>query len=117
MSYQDDHATWEAHLASDVHWKEAYAYVGERARTYLLGQASTLTTTALATALYDGPDDFTTQRVFQALQALGAHALHDCWQPGEPVTARRFGKVTTIRPKVWRSPPAKTCPHCGGNLE
>ncbi len=114
MSYQDDNATWEAHLDAGVHWKEAYRYVTERARTFLLGMpgGSAVNTKALAFALYDGPNEFTTERLFQALKAQAAHDLHDCWQPGEPVM--RMGKQ--VRPKVWRAPKAKTCPHCGGVL-
>lgn len=118
MSYQDPASVWEAHMAPGVHWKEAYAYLGERTRTYLmtLPANKNVGTTNLATALYDGTDHFTQQRIFSGLKALAAHQLADCWSPGQPIISRIYGRDVMRTPKAWHAPKDKTCPHCGGKL-
>ena len=108
----------EKALAPGNHWKDAYRVVEDNARNLIaaLPPWEKLNTAQLVATLYIGTDDFTRQRVFSALKALASHGLADYWEAGPPETVTRFGKEITRRPKLWRAPPPKTCPHCGGRL-
>lgn len=116
MSYQDTTAQWEAELAEGIHWREAYAFVATRAKTLLLSIPGHISTNALVSALYTGNDHYTRQRVYKALGAQATHSLAGWWQDGHPEVRRVMGRDQTVTPRIWRAPPAKKCPHCGGEL-
>lgn len=108
MSYRCDSKAWEDAMSPAFHWRDAYATVMQMARDYLKEvKAQGLNTAALVSALYDGEDEFTRQRIFKGLKAGAAHGLADCWRP---VEGSAFGK--TVTRKLWHAPAVVTCPHC-----
>lgn len=114
MSFANDDLTWEAILAPFNPARECYGILKVAVVTYLEQHrgAPPLSTIDLVEAIYSGENDQTDQRIFSGLKAMAFVELRDYWDHGPEKTY--MGR--TMKPKLWRAPPAKTCPHCGGVL-
>lgn len=111
---------WNAILAPDRKWQDAYAGVEEEVKAFIETQVSPLTTADLVERLYPeaaarGEGITARKRIYSALEALAKHGLKDYWEPGE-ARPLKHNKSKLVTPKLWRAPPVKLCPHCGGML-
>ena len=121
-------AEWNAALAPDVPWRDAYATVAREARQFLVHTPfENLSTTELVDKLYPealarGEGITVRKRIFKALGILAKRDLADCATRGAERRVKFNPKP--IRPWIWHSPAEPnpeaiqppTCPHCGGRL-
>lgn len=98
-------AEWNAALAPEIHWQQAYETLAAEARAYLAGCGDkTLATTDLVKALYppkyaDGNDAATTvrKRMFKGLMTMARHDMSDCATRG----AQKIIMGRPSRPWIW----------------
>lgn len=95
-------------LARENIWQVAYPALADLIRGSILADLGDeiLTTEQLADRLIHSKDAPEKPRLFQALQALAAHALADCATRRPPVPGTRWGKTVVVRAWVWHAPRA-----------
>lgn len=91
---------------------EVYTMMEKAVRAHLatLPCGVQISTAQLVDALYSRDEE--RELAFRAIKTMGHGALADCWVAG-PLKIQ-YGKET--RPKQWRRPEPKACPHCGKEI-